>query len=278
VVIFSNCKINLGLHVIEKRPDGFHNVETCFYPIPFYDVIEIIPATAFQFTTTGLAIPGDVTNNLCVKAYQLLKSEYGIPYVHLHLQKNIPMGAGIGGGSANAAYTLLLLNKKFQLNLPIELLENYAAQLGSDCAFFIRNIPCLGSGRGELLQPIKTETDTDFSLKDYQIVLLFPNIAIGTKEAFAGIIPRMPKQGIANIIKLPITAWKDCLQNDFESTVFALHPVLQQYKNSLYQLGAIYASMSGSGSTIYGIFSKEIELEETIQAAFPQLGYKIVSG
>ncbi len=252
MVVFSNCKINLGLHIVAKRADGFHDIETIFYPIPFYDVIEIIEAPEFTFTTTGLTIPSTPDNNLCVKAYHLLKKDFvNLPPVHLHLQKNIPMGAGIGGGSANAAYTLVLLNQKFKLALSHTQLKTYAAQLGSDCAFFIENKPCYATGRGEILQSLNID------LKDYYIALVFSALHVNTAEAFAGITIQKPTLSCKDTINYSIQEWAKNLKNDFETSIFKIHPSLSEAKNVLYQLGATYASMTGSGSTIYGLFNKK---------------------
>jgi 4-diphosphocytidyl-2-C-methyl-D-erythritol kinase len=278
VVIFSNCKINLGLHILSKRENGFHNLETFFYPIPFYDVIEIIPAEKFLFTSTGLPISGTVEDNLCVKAYNLLKQDYpNLPNVHIHLQKNIPMGAGIGGGSANAAYTLLLLNNKFQLNVPNATLLLYAAKLGSDCSFFINNNPGF-----EIDENTLNNTNTKIfipyalDLTNYTIVLLFPKIHINTKEAFSNVTPKKPANSIKEAIYSNIENWKTIVLNVFEETIFPQYPVLKTYKEKLYELGATYASMSGSGSTIYGIFEKEKNIATIIDKEFATIAFKII--
>jgi 4-diphosphocytidyl-2-C-methyl-D-erythritol kinase len=271
MVIFSNCKLNLGLHIVSKRDDGFHNLETIFYPIPLYDVIEIIVANTFTFTSTGLPINSSTENNLCVKAYYLLKMDFpNLPEVHIHLQKNIPMGAGIGGGSANAAYTLQLINTKFNLNINKEQLKKYAVQLGSDCAFFIENQTCYGTGRGEVLEPIEID------LSNYKIVLLFPGIHINTKTAFSEIIPTPTKIAITNIIEKPIADWKNLLHNDFEKSAFTNYPILEKYKSGLYELGASYASMSGSGSSLYGFFLPENIDHKKIELALKDITYKIL--
>ncbi len=271
MVIFSNCKLNLGLHIVSKREDGFHNLETIFYPIPLYDVIEIITAKKFTFTSTGLVVHGTIENNLCVKAYYLLKNDFpNLPEVHIHLQKNIPMGAGIGGGSANAAYTLQLLNIKYNLNISKEKLKIYATLLGSDCAIFIENQPCFATGRGEVLEPLNMD------LSNYKIVLLFPEIHINTKTAFSEITLLPSKIALTEIIKKPINEWKDLLVNDFEKSVFSTHPILKKYKAELYNLGASYASMSGSGSCIYGIFNTDFLKENNVKNTFTSISYKIL--
>jgi 4-diphosphocytidyl-2-C-methyl-D-erythritol kinase len=252
MVVFSNCKINLGLHIVSKRDDGFHNLETVFYPIPFYDVIEVIEAPQFTFTTSGLEIPSTLNNNLCVKAYTLLKKDFTtLPPIHLHLQKNIPMGAGIGGGSANAAYTLLLLNQKFKLGLSTTKLIYYATQLGSDCAFFIENKVSFAKGRGEILEPLTID------LRNYHIALVFSPVHVSTAEAFGGIVAKQPITSCRDIINNPVEAWRHKLSNDFEDSIFKIYPSLLKTKNALYQLGGTYVSMTGSGSTIYGLFDKK---------------------
>lgn len=248
---FPNCKINLGLHILGKRDDGFHNLETVFYPVPFKDALELIPSTntGIEFTATGLAVDGNAADNLCVKAYHLLKKDFPeIPTIKIHLHKAIPLGAGLGGGSADAAFMLKLLNEKFKLNLSTDQLINYALQLGSDCPFFIINKPCLATGRGEMLEEIAVD------LSAYKIVLINPGIHINTGWAFSNITPAQPARSIKEIIHQPVNTWKDELKNDFESAVFTAHPAIKEIKEALYTQGAVYAAMSGSGSTVFGIF------------------------
>jgi 4-diphosphocytidyl-2-C-methyl-D-erythritol kinase len=271
VVLFSNCKINLGLHIVDKRNDGFHNLETCFYPIALYDVIEIIQAPTFKFTTTGITIYSEPENNLCVKAYHILKEKYpNLPAVHIHLHKNIPTGAGIGGGSANAAFVLKGLQQKFNLPITNAELEQYAAILGSDCPFFIQNKTCLATGRGEVLEPFEID------LSNYAILLIFPQVHVSTKDAFALITPKQPAQHIADLLVQPIHTWKNNIVNDFEASVFAKHPMLAIIKEKLYQIGALYASMSGSGSTLYGIFEKSVDLKNVVDNYFDSYNYTIM--
>ena len=257
MVVFPNAKINLGLNVVEKRADGFHNLETVFYPININDVVEIVVSDDKQndvtFTSSGLAIDANTDNNLCVKAYKLLKQHFDLPAIKMHLHKTIPMGAGLGGGSADAACTLQLLNTKFNLNISTNQLINYSLQLGSDCPFFIINTPCFATSRGEVLQPI------NINLSSYKIVIVNPNIHISTAQAFANITPAKPTISIQQIIEQPITTWKNSLVNDFEQSVFATHSSLQKIKENLYNIGAVYAAMSGTGSTFYGIFEKEFD-------------------
>jgi 4-diphosphocytidyl-2-C-methyl-D-erythritol kinase len=251
MLVFPNCKINLGLHIVGKREDGFHNLETVFYPVPFKDALEIIPSTNtdIEFTATGLAVDGNAADNLCVKAYHLLKQDFPeVPSVKIHLHKAIPLGAGLGGGSADAAFMLKLLNEKFHLNLSTDQLINYALQLGSDCPFFIINKPCFATGRGEVLE------ETTLELSAYKIVLINPRIHVSTGWAFSNITPALPIKSIKEIIQQPIYTWKDELKNDFETAVFTAHPAIKAIKETLYAQGAIYAAMSGSGSTVFGIF------------------------
>ncbi len=245
---FPNAKINIGLNVVEKRSDGFHNLETIFYPVNIFDSLEILDSPKLQFTSYQLNIPGDALDNLCVRAYQLLASKFNIAPVQIHLLKNIPFGAGLGGGSADAAWVLKMLNEKFELNISIKNLEKLAAELGSDCAFFIRNSAQFASGRGEILEPI------DLDLQKYTFALIKPNFGISTKEAFLGLQPRASEQNLKELVKLPIEDWRGAIKNDFEKSLFPKFPVLEKIKMELYERGALYASMSGSGSTLYGIF------------------------
>jgi 4-diphosphocytidyl-2-C-methyl-D-erythritol kinase len=253
VILFPNCKINLGLYVTGKLPNGYHHIETCFYPIPFQDVLEIIkqPETApTTLSLSGIALEQN-TNNSCLKAYELLKKDFQqLPPVQMHLHKAVPPGGGLGGGSADAAFTLLLLNKKFNLNLGDEKLIYYAAQLGSDCAFFIRNTPCLASGRGEVLQPFALD------LSEYKMVLVNPGIHVNTGWAYTQIKIEAPEKNLAEILSLPVAKWKAHLFNVFEIPIFQTHPAIQKIKEALYENGAVYASMSGSGATVYGLFKK----------------------
>ncbi len=266
MIAFPNCKINLGLHIVNKRADGFHNLETIFYPIPLNDAVEIITSSSTNvvtYSSTGNAIDGAEVDNLCIKAYHLLKKDFpNLPNIKLHLHKVIPTGAGLGGGSADAAFALKLINDKYQLNLSTSKLLSYALQLGSDCPFFIINKPCFASGRGEILEELEVD------LSSFKFVLINPNIYVNTGWAFGELAkgshdskPSDPyKKSIKEIIKQPINTWKDNLHNDFEKVVFEKHPTIKDIKEELYKQGAIYAAMSGSGSTVFGIFKKETEL------------------
>ena len=257
MIVFPNCKINLGLNILRKREDRFHDLETVFYPIHFTDALEIIPNPDSQaeteFTITGLKVDGPAADNLCVKAYQLLKKDFPqLPAVKIHLHKTIPTGAGLGGGSADAAFMLKLLNEKFKLNLSTPELLNYSLQLGSDCPFFILNKPCFATGRGEKLEEIQLD------LSAYKIMLINPHIHINTGWAFSQISPSLPKKTVKEIISQPVSTWKYELENDFEKAVFKAHPQLKSIKEDLYNQGAVYAAMSGSGSTVFGIFDKPV--------------------
>lgn len=256
MIVFPNCKINLGLRILRKRRDDYHDLETIFYPLPLYDVLEVIRSTkdnpGLSFSFSGSLINGNKGNNLCVKAYELLQKNYPtLPAAKIHLHKAIPSGAGLGGGSADAAFTLKLLNEKFDLQLGTDQLIDYALQLGSDCPFFMINKPAFAEGRGEILEPVQLD------LSAYKFILVNPAIHINTAKAFSGVTPAPPKKPLKEIIQQPIDTWKSELINDFEKSVFLQYPEIEKIKNKLYQTGAIYAAMSGSGSTIYGIFKKD---------------------
>ena len=251
MILFPPAKVNLGLHILSKRSDGYHEIETCMMPIPFTDILEITKADEFQFLQTGLTIPGNSDSNLCVKAFHLLKQKYGIQNVRIHLRKQIPMGAGLGGGSSDAAYVLKGLNELFSLNISISELEAMAAELGSDCPFFIQDKPQIAKGRGEILNGI------DLNLKGKYLILLNPGIHVGTKEAYAGVSPRIPDKSIAELISEPIEQWQNSLVNDFEESIFENYQLIRQLKEQLVESGAVYASMSGSGSSLFGIFDEK---------------------
>ncbi|RAV99806.1 4-(cytidine 5'-diphospho)-2-C-methyl-D-erythritol kinase [Pseudochryseolinea flava] len=259
MIAFPPCKINLGLHVVSKRSDGFHDLETCFLPVPWTDILEIIPATQTSFTRTGTTIPGNDADNLCLRAYQLLATSHNIPPVSIHLHKVIPTGAGLGGGSSDAAHTLRLLNTIFNLNLSTEDLMNHAATLGSDCAFFVQDNPMIGRGRGEVLTPVEV------NLKGKYLVLVKPDIHVSTAAAYSNIKPATPQHELEKILNMPIGHWKELLCNDFERTVFAQYPAIGSIKAQLYEFGAHYASMSGSGATVFGIFDSPIDVSQFSQ-------------
>jgi 4-diphosphocytidyl-2-C-methyl-D-erythritol kinase len=256
MISFPPCKINLGLQVVSKRPDGYHEIETCFYPIPWTDILEIIPSHTLEFSSSGNLIPGKTEENLCLKAYELLKKDFALSPVKIHLHKIIPTGAGLGGGSSNAAFMLQLLNSIFGLQLKANELKHYASQLGSDCSFFIENKPMIGTGRGEMLE------DAKINLKGKFIILVKPDVHISTAEAYAGVKPTNNPKSVRDIVEnLHLTKWKDSLKNDFEQSVFEKYPLIREIKSTLYHRGAEYVSMSGSGSAVYGIFDKPVNLK-----------------
>jgi 4-diphosphocytidyl-2-C-methyl-D-erythritol kinase len=251
VILYPSAKINIGLNIVEKRSDGYHELETIMIPVPLFDIVEIIPQENFEWKQSGLLIDGNDENNLCIKAFHLIQTKYGIGNVYMHLRKQIPMGAGLGGGSADAAYIIKGLNELFQLNISTETQQELSAQLGSDCPFFIQQSTQLATGRGEILKPI------DFELTDYYLVLIKPDIHINTAQAYSGVYISGDKGKLEQNIHLLISEWKNCIKNDFEQHIFKLHPQLETIKNSFYENGALYASMSGSGSTMYGIFKEK---------------------
>ncbi len=266
MVAFPNCKINLGLNILRKRKDGYHDIETIFYPVKLLDALEVMQSaeqnSSIKFTGTGLTVEGNEEDNLCLKAYELLKKDFSrLPPVQIHLHKLIPMGAGLGGGSGDGAFALKLLNEKFELNLTKPELLHYASMLGSDCPFFIINTPCFATGRGELLE----EINIDLSM--YTIVLVNPGFHVNTGWAFSQLSGHIkpsdgskPSDGYSKslkaIIQQPVETWKTELKNDFEDPVFEKHPEIKKIKEELYDTGALYAAMSGSGSTVFGIFDK----------------------
>ena len=252
MITFPNAKINLGLNIVEKRPDGYHNLETIFYPIPLQDALEITPweggERKYKLAQSGIQIAGDDEHNLVVKAYKLLDSLYNLPPIEINLLKHIPSGAGLGGGSADAAFMLCMLNQHFQLNIPNDQLEVYAAQLGADCAFFVENKPTFAEGIGNIFSPI------ELSLKGYKLLLVKPDIFVSTRDAFAQIKPKRPTISLKEVAKMPVEAWKTYMVNDFEESVFPQFPAIANIKALLYDMGAIYASMSGSGSSVFALF------------------------
>lgn len=253
MISFPNAKINLGLHITSKRKDGYHEIETCMVPIPLYDALEMIVDKKANWNSSGLAIPGESKDNLILKAEKLLKKDFpDLPYLNIHLHKNIPMGAGLGGGSADGAFALKLMNNLFDLHLDDFFLEEYASQLGSDCPFFIENTPKIARGRGEILEPI------DLSLKGTYLVLINPGIHVGTKEAYAGVSPAPPKVQLEEVLA-DRSRWRNELVNDFEPNIFRNYPEIAGIKSKLYESGAFYAAMSGSGSSVFGLFDKKPE-------------------
>lgn len=258
MITFPNAKINLGLNIVEKRPDGYHNLETIFYPINLQDALEVTRREnndkEYTLHISGSPLEGEPEDNLVVKAYKLLKKDYpGLLPVDIHMYKHIPAGAGLGGGSSDAACMIKLLNDKFSLGLSTERMEEYAVKLGADCAFFIRNKPVFATGIGNLFEPV------ELSLKGYHIILIKPDIFVSTRDAFAEIKPVRPAVSLKEIVKQPMETWKNSMKNDFEDSVFKKFPGIAAIKDELYDLGAVYAAMSGSGSSVYGIFKAPIE-------------------
>lgn len=263
MVTFPNCKINLGLNILQKREDGYHNIETVFFPIPFTDILEIISSeNKTELINTGIPV-AESENNLCLKAFHLLKKDFPeLSETKIHLHKVIPIGAGLGGGSADAVFTLLLLNEKYNLNISEQKLFVYALLLGSDCPFFLSNKPCIATGRGEKLEEI------NLSLSGYKILLINPGIHVNTKELFQQITPAIPSKRIKEIIEQPIEKWKDNLVNDFEKIVFLKHPEIKKIKEKLYDHHAVYASMTGTGSTMFGIFHANEEINYPVKKEY----------
>ncbi len=253
---FPNAKINLGLNIVEKRPDGYHNLETVFYPIQIKDAVEISDASETFCKIHGKEVPGAATDNLCLKAYRLIKQDFELPEQRIDLLKNIPVGAGLGGGSADAAFLIKLLNERFNLGMGHEAMESYARQLGADCAFFIQNTPVYATERGDVFEPCTVDLSNWFK------VLVKPPVHVSTADAYAGVKPQKPLHSLKEIINLSPTTWKNKVINDFESSVFAKYPQIHQIKNSLYKAGATFALMSGSGSSVFALFEQAITLPE----------------
>ena len=255
MICFPNAKINLGLNVVSKRPDGYHNIETIFYPIPVKDALEIVKADTFSFTQTGITIDAPIEKNLVVKALNLIKSRHDIPELEVHLLKTIPFGAGLGGGSADAAFMLKLLNDYCELHISEENLEELASSIGADCPFFIRNTPVFASGTGNIFKAV------NLSLNGYYLCLVKPDVIVSTPEAYSLVTPAKPALSLKEIIHKPVEEWKNLMINDFEKSVFPKHPAIAEIKETLYKEGAIYASMSGSGSSVFGLFKEATDLK-----------------
>ncbi len=270
MIVFPCAKINLGLNIVSNRDDGYHNLETVFYPVPLYDALEIkymdpkFPSDVpCDLKVTGIDLDCDEQWNLVIRAYNLLAEDYELPRVHAHLMKRIPTGAGLGGGSSDGAYMIRLLDERFRLNIGIAEMERYAARLGADCAFFITAEPMYATGIGNILAPVD---DSIGFLKGLYIAIVKPGISVSTVEAYRQIKPKKPAKCCLDIVRQPIETWREELTNDFEPPVFAAHPELGDIKEKLYDMGAIFAQMSGSGSAIYGIFK---EAPEYIEDKFP---------
>ncbi len=263
MICFPNAKINLGLNVTEKRSDGFHNIETVFYPIGWNEALEVIvnkdSQEEFNLHLSGIPISGNIQDNLLYKAYCIIKQTKALPHINVYLHKTLPMGAGLGGGSADAAFFINLLNEQFQLNLTETERVDIAKKLGSDCAFFIKNTPVYAEQKGDVF------TDIKLDLSDLYISIIYPNIHSNTKEAYSLVKPQQPTKSLLEIIKQPISTWKKDLVNDFEKSIFSLYPAVEKTKHDLYELGAQYACMSGSGSAVFGLFEKEPDIKHLSQ-------------
>lgn len=276
MITFPCAKINLGLNIVSKRPDGYHNLETVFYPIPLTDALEIkymdekFPSESpCDLKITGNDVDCNEEDNLVIKAYQLLAADFQLPRVHAHLVKRIPTQAGLGGGSSDAAYMIRLLDERFRLNIGIPEMERYAAKLGADCAFFITADPSYAEGIGDVLMPADVP---GAGLGGYYLAVVKPSVAVSTRGAYAAIVPKTPAKCCRDIVRQPIETWKDELVNDFEAPIFAMHPELAAIKQSLYDAGAVYAAMSGSGSALFGIFREQpTGLEKEFEGMFCQV-------
>lgn len=256
MILFPNAKINIGLNIVGRRQDGYHNLETVMYPIALREALELVEAKELRFTSSGIDIPGNVADNLCLRVYQLLALDHKLPPVHIHLHKHIPIGAGLGGGSADSSFLIKLINKKFSLNLSDQEMESYASEIGSDCAFFIKNKPVFAFEKGDKFR------DIELDLCKYFVVLVMPPVHVSTAEAYSGISAKPVSKHLTELIKLAPEQWKFDVKNDFEDSVFPKFPIIAEIKSKLYDAGAVYASMSGSGASVYGIFNQELKLPE----------------
>ncbi len=256
MLTFANAKINLGLFLTEKRNDGYHNLETVFYPVKIYDVIELIDADETSCIVKGIEVPGETTDNICLSAFKMLQADFNLPNQQIILLKNIPVGAGLGGGSADAAFLIKLINDKFNLGISIPEMENYARKLGADCAFFIRNQPVYAFGKGDEFEEIKVD------LSSYFLVLVKPPVHVSTAQAYRNINVKQPSQSLKKLIDLPLLKWQELMLNDFEPSVFTAFPQIGKIKTKLYEAGARFALMSGSGSSVFAIFEQPVKLPE----------------
>jgi len=254
MINFPIAKINIGLNITARRADGYHNLETVFYPIKINDVLEVIESDELSFESSGLGIPGRIEDNLCVKAYHLMKQDHDLPPIKIHLHKHIPIGAGLGGGSADAGFFIRLLDQKFNLGLSVETMMNYARQLGADCAFFIQSKPVFAFGKGDEFEPVTLD------LSAYHLALVMPPVHVSTAEAYRGVKPAPVTRSLQELVQLPVAEWRNHIKNDFEEHIFISHPQIRGVKAALYQAGALYASMSGSGASVFGIFKERPDL------------------
>lgn len=269
MTIFPNAKINIGLNVVERRPDGYHNIETIFYPIGLHDVLTIEKSETcsdYSFSSSGIEIHGDPEENLIIKAYRLLRTKHQFPPIDISLFKQIPFGAGLGGGSSDAAFTLKAINELFQLKISTKKLEQYASKIGADCPFFIQNQPTFATGIGNVFSPVK------LSLEGYWLLLVKLDIHVSTPEAYAGVTPKSSEIKLPELIKKPVEEWKNFIFNDFEESVFQKYPKIGELKQEIYELGALYASMSGSGSSVYGIFKEKPDFTDKFSDCYTACG------
>jgi 4-diphosphocytidyl-2-C-methyl-D-erythritol kinase len=274
MIVFPNAKINLGLNIVEKREDGYHNLESVFFPVGWKDALELIidkdnPNGIVSFSSSGIEIPGDINDNLCIKAYRIIQQDYDLPAIKIHLHKHIPMGAGLGGGSSDAVFCIKAINEVCQLNLSWGEMHHYAKQIGSDCSFFITNRPAYATQKGDVLETLS------FNLSGKYIVIVHPGIHVSTQKAYASIKPQKPIFNVKEIVlNEPIENWKEKLKNDFEKSVFEQHSEIKLIKDKMYENGAVYASMSGSGSAVYGIFNNDPTI--TFNSAYAIFKEKII--
>jgi len=256
MLTFANAKINLGLFLTEKRADGYHNLQTIFYPIRINDVVELIDAEETSMLIKGVDIPGDAGDNICIKAFKILQKEFGLPNQQIVLLKNIPVGAGLGGGSSDAAFLVKLVNQKFNLGLSAEQMEAYVRPLGADCAFFVKNKPTYAFAKGDEFEELSVD------LSAYYVVLVKPPVHVSTAQAYSKVNVKQPSTSLKDLIHLPLQDWQAHIFNDFEPSVFQQYPQIEQIKTKLYQAGAKFALMSGSGSSVFGIFENEVKLPD----------------
>lgn len=254
MINFPIAKINIGLNITARRADGYHNLETVFYPIKINDVLELIQSNELSFEASGLGIPGKIEDNLCIRAYHLIKQDHDLSPVSIHLHKHIPIGAGLGGGSADAGYFIKLIDQKFDLGLTADAMRNYARQLGADCAFFIDSTPVFAFDKGDQFEPVQLD------LSSYHIALVMPPTHVSTAEAYRGVKPSPVNRSLKDLVKLPVAEWRNHIKNDFEDHIFKAHPEIRGVKADLYQAGALYVSMSGSGASVFGIFETKPDL------------------
>lgn len=267
MIVFPNAKINIGLNITERCADGYHNLETVFYPLMIKDALEAVEGSALTFQSSGIPIPGDEQNNLCLNAYQLLKKDFELPPLSIHLHKHIPIGAGLGGGSADAAFFINLINQSYDLGLSSDAMMDYARQLGADCAFFINNEPVYAYDKGDRFENIEID------LSAYKLILVMPPVHVSTAQAYTGIKPAPVQTSLKELITRPINEWKRSIKNDFEEHIFKAFPIIKEVKDGLYNAGALYASMSGSGASVFGIFENTPDLSSLAQ--YSQVFYNV---